>query len=327
MFVCLDLRKHAEDLVDKARMAPSLHNAQPWAFRIKSNAVEIYLDHSRDVPVLDPAGRQMLIGVGAAVFTIRLGISLLGATPTTALLPGPERGELAASVTLGPEHLPAMEEARLMQQVPLRRTIRDRFDPQVPAKVREELTAEATEETATLTWVTDPAQRTELAHLVALAERREQADPRIQEELARWVGGRTVRYGSGIPEEALGPSGESGREEFQQRDFAGGRPRFSPASVEQEMEPTIAVLTTDGDRPVDWLRAGQALMRVLLTATAHGLAASYLNQPLELPDLRPRVRETLALVGFPQLILRLGRPIGGWPLPTPRRPVADLLRP
>ncbi|MEQ7125850.1 hypothetical protein ABN034_15160 [Actinopolymorpha sp. B11F2] len=333
MFVSLDLRKHAEDLVDKARMAPSLHNAQPWTFRVRSNAVEIYADRSRAIPVLDPDDRQLLVGVGAAVFAIRLGISVLGAEPSLALLPGAEHGDLAALVTVGPEHRPTEAETLLAEQVSSRRTIRERMTPQVPAPVREGLTAAARLEAATLSWVGDPEARRHLAHLVALADRREQADPRIRAELDRWVGGEAPRYGSGIPAEAPGPDASAGGDMTAAGQDVrggwdhGGRPHPTPAIDPTEPEPTVAVLTTGGDRPADWLRAGQALLRVLLTATADGLGASYFNQPLELPDLRSRVRDELGLPGFPQLILRFGRPVGGWPVPTPRRPVCDVLRP
>lgn len=313
MVVTLDLRKHAEDLVDRARMAPSLHNAQPWAFRVRSNAVEVYADRARAVPVIDPDDRQLLIGVGAAVFVVRLGVSVLGAEPTIALLPGAEHGDLVALVSVGPEHLPTLAEARLMEQVPLRRTVREHMDPEVPATVRERLTREAAVESATLSWISEPADRHVLAHLVTLAERRESGDPRIGEELARWAGGHEPRHGPGILEETLRLLEDD--------------ERSTAEPVPVERRPAVAILTTDGDRPADWLRAGQALMRVLLVATADGLAASYLNQPLELPDVRPRVREELGLVGFPQAIIHLGRPRGSWPDSTPRHPVADVLRP
>ena len=44
------------------------------------------------------------------------------------------------------------------------------------------------------------------------------------------------------------------------------------------------VLSTTRDRPLDWLRAGQALQHALLTATHNGVSASFLTQPLELHD-------------------------------------------
>jgi hypothetical protein len=66
-------------------------------------------------------------------------------------------------------------------------------------------------------------------------------------------------------------------------------------------------------------------MRVLLAAAADWYVASYLNQPLELPGLRQQLRDELRLDGWPQMILRLGRPAGPLPPPTPRRPASDLL--
>ena len=65
---------------------------------------------------------------------------------------------------------------------------------------------------------------------------------------------------------------------------------------------------------------------MLLVATAAGYAASYLNQPLELPDLRVRLRAELRLAGRPQVILRFGRPAEPLPSRIPRRPIEDVLR-
>ncbi len=88
--------------------------------------------------------------------------------------------------------------------------------------------------------------------------------------------------------------------------------------------PVVAVLTTDGDGIADWLRAGQALEHVLLAATSAGLPASYLNQPLQVEPLRPRVAELLAGGGVPQVALRVGHPTAELPA-APRRPVADVI--
>jgi hypothetical protein len=66
-------------------------------------------------------------------------------------------------------------------------------------------------------------------------------------------------------------------------------------------------------------------MRVLLAAADDGYVASYLNQPIEVPGLRQQLRDELRLAGRPQLVMRLGRPSGPLPPPTPRRPPAELL--
>ena len=132
-----------------------------------------------------------------------------------------------------------------------------------------------------------------------------------------------------MPPSAFGVTAEAGHAaEFALRDFGGGR-RSGPERADGPVEehPVVAVLHTPADDPEDWIRGGQALMRMLLAAATDGFVASYLNQPLEIPALRQQVRDELRLDGWPQLVLRLGRPSGPLPPPTPRRNPADLLRP
>jgi hypothetical protein len=79
----------------------------------------------------------------------------------------------------------------------------------------------------------------------------------------------------------------------------------------------LAVLGTQTDTPVEWLSAGQGLGRVLLRARFEGIDASYLNQPIEVSEPRPRLRDTMGASGLPQLLFRLG--YGPEVRPTPRR--------
>ncbi len=85
----------------------------------------------------------------------------------------------------------------------------------------------------------------------------------------------------------------------------------------------LAVLGTDGDSTACRLDAGRALARVLLRATQDDVSASFLNQPVELEDLRPKVATLADHAGVAQLVLRFG--YGPQTYPTPRRPVRDVL--
>ena len=82
------------------------------------------------------------------------------------------------------------------------------------------------------------------------------------------------------------------------------------------------VLSTAGDTPQQWLRAGQALERVLLTATVQGLATTPLSQPLELPRLRLLMTDR-DVSAYPQVVLRIGYGPAG--VPSPRRPLDDVV--
>jgi hypothetical protein len=87
--------------------------------------------------------------------------------------------------------------------------------------------------------------------------------------------------------------------------------------------PVLAVLGTAEDTPSAWLAAGQALARVLLHARAENVWSSFLNQPIEVATLRPKVKALLKEAGVPQLVLRMG--YGQEIKPTPRRPSAEVL--
>jgi len=91
-----------------------------------------------------------------------------------------------------------------------------------------------------------------------------------------------------------------------------------------EEAPLVVVLGTHGDGPRDRLIAGMALEHVLLHAAGHGLQACFLNQPIQVGELRMHVASLLDRPCFPQVIVRLGHP-GNPAEPTPRRPLADVI--
>jgi hypothetical protein len=85
----------------------------------------------------------------------------------------------------------------------------------------------------------------------------------------------------------------------------------------------VFVLSTTTDTSTDWMNAGQALQRVLLTATMCGAAVALHSQPLEFPKLREFIRAQLRIPGYPQLLLRLGST--GQRTLSVRRPVGEVL--
>jgi hypothetical protein len=89
--------------------------------------------------------------------------------------------------------------------------------------------------------------------------------------------------------------------------------------------PPAAVLLTPGDSRADWLRAGQALHRLLAHAASKWVFASLHSQPLEAAAVRALIKNRLALPGTPQMLLQLG--VAHTAQATARRPPADLTKP
>jgi nitroreductase len=303
-----------------ATAAPSVHNSQPWLFRLRGSTLEVRLDRSRQLPSLDPVGRELTVSVGAALFNLRLAARAQGYRPEVALLPDPADTELAAvvRVTAG-TGTPAAVRA-LADTIALRHTNRRPFaDRPVPAGVVEELGAAAAAEGAVLL-VVDPPLRDGVLALTRTAENGMRGDPAYRRELAAWTTPGGVGRRDGVPREAFGPRDRTGAVPL--RDFTLGNGAPS-AHVAFEPDPTIAVLFTDHDSPEQWLRAGAALQRMLLVATLRGLAATPLSQLVEVPRLR-RLLADPATGQVAQTVLRFGYPTTA-ARPTPRRPLDEVL--
>jgi len=257
--------------------------------------------------------------VGAALLNLRVAILSHGRVPMTRLLPDPTRPDLVAQVRLGPSVQPDPTVRALAQAMPMRRTNRRPFTRvTIPEAVLAELVAAADVEGATLT-VVDDLGRDQILGVVRSANRMLRDDAGYREELTAWTMPAPNRP-DGVPRAAFGPW--DALETLPLRDFGLTRPDGPRRSAHFEAQPTLVLLATTGDTPEQWLRAGQALERVLLTATVRGLAATPMSQPLEIPALR----ELLAGDGrAPQVILRVG--YGPASAASPRRPLSEVVSP
>ena len=146
-----------ESLVAMAARAPSLHNTQPWRFRTGSHGLELTADPDRFLPGLDPAGREMLLSCGAALFGLRLAIRQAGYLPVVSLLPDPAQPALLARVQLGTVAPATRSERQMLAALPHRHTHRGPFDPgPVAADLLAGLRRAAAAEGATLCYVEQP---------------------------------------------------------------------------------------------------------------------------------------------------------------------------
>ena len=295
-----------------------MHNTQPWRFRVRRYAqvVELYADPARALPHSDPQGRAIHIACGAALFNLRLAAAVAGREPVVKLLPDPLQPVLLASVRLAGSYDAPPADRELYAAISRRHTNRLPFsDRPVAPAVLAELVEAARVEGAIL-HVLDHDEAVRVLRLARDAEREQLADPAYRAELAQWAGGARDR--DGIPDSALGP--RDPMSETPTRDFTPAQHQALGYAWFEE-SPQLAVLSTATSTPLDWLRAGQALQRLLLTATARGLATTPLTQPLETADSW-MVRDPGSGIEIPQMILRLGYglPVAG----TPRRPVSDV---
>ncbi len=332
----LNLTGQAAHLIGMAARAPSVHNTQPWRFKVSERTVELYADASRQLRE-DPAGREMLISCGAALYGLRLGIRSLGYMPETdapssrpeaGSLPRPGRPRPLARVRPGRAAPMTADERALLLAVPHRHTHRGPFEPgPLPAGLLARLHDEVTAEGATLAVVDAGPSYDKLAAILTTWSRRGDlyptSHPVIQSraETQRWTRDARSQARDGVPAYAFPAAHARDGGGLPQRDFDLGRglgllpTGGAPAQV-------TAILMTPGDHEEDWLRAGQALHRLLLRAASQWVFAGLQTEPLQTPATRALIQYSLALPGWPQILLQLG--VVRATHPTARRPAAEL---
>lgn len=312
-------------LLRYALLAPSRHNSQPWSFEIEGEELRVYADPTRALPVADLDGRQLLMACGAAIENLRVAAQHHGHRTSVEIASEHRRDGLVARVRLEERCATSEEVEELFHAIPRRRTNRLPLDGREPPDGL--VTALLREARSLGAWLrpVDETQRRAVAELVAEGDARQWSSGRFRAEVARWTRPNGTTRGDGIPGYALGMSDAA----------ALVHPLLvrlsSPAHAEAERArgraigtKALLVLSTARDGRAEWIRAGEALQRVLLRATAAGLYASYFQQPIELADLRARLRDTIGDPGVPQVMFRIG--YGLEVRPTPRRRVGEVLR-
>jgi len=304
-------------------LAPSVHNTQPWRFVISRGWLELHADPQRQLRVLDPRGRQLMISCGCALFNVRVALAAAGYDARVDRFPDAGRPELLARVHLPPQNSHGIRIAALDAAIERRRTNRRRFfDRTVPPDVLRRLAEAAQEEAAELCAITAPEQRLAVARLSRQADAVELTDPAYRAELRAWATTDPHR-GDGVlvttvPHVDTGAGGD-----LPLRDFDTSGRGWLPVDTNSGHDQCLLLLGTLDDDRMAWLRAGEALERVWLELTRQRFVASLLTQIIEVRHTHELLCHELNLDMHPHLLMRVGQ-APDTP-PSPRRPLAEVI--
>ena len=318
---------------DKARfavryaiLAPSSHNTQPWQFIINGDELLVCADRTRSLANIDPFDRELIISCGAALLNLRVALAHFRVPVEITTFPQSSDPDIVARIAFPTSGSMLKDLAELFNAITKRTTNRRPFSSEdVPAAIMERLKTAAKSEGVDVAFAQDLVQLERLATLIAEADRRQFDDPRFRRELASWI--HPSRSTDGMPAASQGLRALTDAATpiiaLAIRTFDLGN---GVAAAHEELvrgSPLLVALSTSMDNNEGWLGAGLGLQRLLLVAAEAGYSASYLNQPIEVPDLRTELAKELSIDGYPQILLRVGR---GQPVShSPRRPMSDVL--
>ncbi|HSA75216.1 MAG TPA: hypothetical protein VLE21_03410 [Candidatus Nitrosocosmicus sp.] len=328
-----------------AILAPSSHNTQPWAFTIPGdNTIQLYADRTRALAVVDPDDRALTISCGAALFNLQLAILYFGYKFETSLLPQQQlQGEgekdddhdlLATARVIDinekPEKTKDEELKRLFNSITMRRTNRFRFDEDKKIPQEDLLNLQSIVQKYESVWLhieKNGENKEQFAKLVTEGDAVQMSDKKFRRELASWIHTNRSHLRDGMPGYAFGFGDIMslvGPFIIRTFDFGKGQ-----AAKDKELaigSPVLLVIGTHSDNTLSWLNAGLALSNILLYLRSENIWSSYLNQPIEIPELRKRLGSLIPERSDtnPQLLLRIGysnREV----IPTPRRSIEQVV--
>lgn len=311
-------------VVDQARLAPSIHNTQPWTWRVEAPVLELWADPARALPATDPSGRSLLISCGAALHHAVVAGQAFGYAVEVEHLPDPGKPDLVARMSFraGRRH---DGDERYLEAIRERCTDRRRFTSwPVPHERLLDLAEAGRRWGASIVPVTDTALRFRVEMLIDEAVHTQLHDEAVVAEEQLWLDrGRH----DGMPRAVVPPlTGLDGERRARLAAQAVAEP--PSRRLGEATDGLLAVCTTD-DGPLAWLHAGETLSAVWLRATLTGLSLVPLSQVVEVPATRSEL-DTLVLRGngHTQVLARIGwQEIGRGSLRrTPRRRLQDVLR-
>ncbi|BBK31253.1 Tat pathway signal protein [Allostella humosa] len=307
------------DLIRYATLAASGHNTQPWTFRVDGDAIRILPDLSRRTPVVDPDDHHLFVSLGCAAENLALASAARG-RPGAIAFDAADGGSVVFSAGAG-----RAAASPLFDAIPARQSTRAEYDgrPVSPADL-DRLAAAAAVPGVDLVLLADRARMERVCDLVVAGNGAQMADPGFLRELKAWLRfnpRQAMQAGDGLYSVASGnPTLPAwlGPHAFDWLVTAGSENDKYARQVRSSAG--IAVFAGARANPAHWVAVGRACQRFQLQATAMGLRHAFINQPVEVPALRP---ELAALAGMrgkrPDIVLRFGQ---GPLLPySPRRPV------
>lgn len=318
-----DPRKSA---LSYALLAPNPHNRQPWLVElIGDDTVKIHRDIDRDLPETDPFHRQLYVGLGAFIETMKLAAGAQGHNVDIQLLPEGQDGPVALA-----RFAPGANADPLAAQILHRHSNKAAYTTRklsaIEVAVLENYATLYTDEkkVAAIREMTKrafdiemmtPAKLKESVDLMRIGKAEINANPDGIEMTSPFL--EVLRLTGMLTEQTLmnteHPGSKAHRREYHSM---------------LDATPQYAVLTTAGNTREDQLRTGEKLMRLYLKATEMGIGIHPVSQALqeyqEMEVEYTLAHELLAPRGHTvQMLLRMG--FGPEPVPTPRWPLESLI--
>jgi hypothetical protein len=311
------------ELVRYAILAPSSHNTQCWRFRIEDASISILPDLSRRCPAVDPDDHHLFVSLGCSAENLAqaaLANGLMGHVRFDAA------GGNALRVSLDPTRAVA---SPLFDAIPARQSTRAEYDGKPLARQELDLLEKVgTGSGVRLIFLTGREAMENVLAYVVQGNTTQMNDRAFVEELKMWIrfsGDEAVRAGDGLYSASSGnPSLPPWLGSLLFDFFFTPKNENDKYAKHVRSSAGVAIFVAEDASPAQWIEVGRSYERFALQSAALGIRNAFLNQPVEVPALRPQFAAFLGVGNRrPDLVVRFGR--GPKLPPSLRRPMQAVL--
>lgn len=307
-------------LIQWAVLAPSSHNTQPWSFSVENNSIKVAPNLERKLAISDPTRREMYISLGTAIGNLKVAANYFGLRTDEQLIQDEETGITQKVIRFKPGHTRTEEDSILFKAITQRVSNRNPHEMSLGKKIPEEMKmtiANLTEEGIDIDLLEHREKLSQVASLVNTGQKAVLLDSKFTAELSNWVKHNQTDSPLGMPAFGFGMSGIQAQIFVRGIRMGGSLVAGVRADEEEKLIKNktagIGIISTEKDEPEYWMKAGEKFQKIALKAASSGLSANVLAVLVETGDLHKNLKNVIGTDYRPQVMFRLGYPIGSIP--------------
>ncbi len=311
------------ELIRYATLAANSHNTQPWYFKIGNRKIAISPDFSRRCPAVDPDDHHLYASLGCAAENIIHSAKAFGLEGNVSIH---SNSEDVIQIDFKPT---ASSQSDLFLAIPKRQCTRAPYEgSKASIKDLKALKNTAKDKGISTQIFTDPNDLETILEFVVAGNTNQMRDKAFVQELKDWIRfnpGSAMKHGDGLFTATSGnptsPNffGSLLFDKFFKEDTENDKYRDQIRS-----SAGVIAFVSEKDDIEHWIKAGSCYQRFALKATALGLKHSFINQAVEVPEVRSQLGNYLGIgTKRTDLLIRFGH---GTALPkSPRRPIDKVI--
>jgi len=303
------LNEQIKFLLNFALLAPSGHNSQPWELKLKDNTILIFKNQKRFLIEHDAQGRQCYISIGCLIENLIIAADYFGFETKINYFSSNQQDRLVANITLTKNLLETKNPQHLINYITRRVSDKNKYSGVEPqSQIIEDLSKGAPPEINIVAATGET--KNALAKIIIEAQIQVMDKDNFRKELSNFIKSNTTKSYYGMPGFTIGIPGPIS--------FIASKLikifNLSKLTKKQDLDllinntPTIFVITTGSDYPLNWINCGRFLENLWLQLTKQGFVCAPWAGAVQLPIFREKVKKLLNLQSYPQVILRCGYP-------------------